>query len=415
MLTAHRGCEPVLPKTVWQLEQKGEMSMIKRLTGQFNVIGKAALSTLAPSLYRLGFVLLGVIIGLAWAYQGAPIKFRDAEPVHLADGYKDQWIKMAAVEFAQSGDTAEARRKIVEAGVTPKMIQALIDANGTDEPELAGQLQALMVIAQDSSAAAAKQSDKIKTGFLSGVLGPLACIGGTALIGVLLAVFFTFYWAVPIGKWARSKPAPEMVLGTTTPIGPAGAGRAEIVAMKRAAAKEKTDFEARGEAPPAGQFVSTYVLGDDLYDDSFSIETAKGEFLGECGSGISETIGVGEPKKVTATEVWLFDKNDIRTVTKVLMSEHAYNDPALRTKLAPKGEAVLARPGVVTALDTETLRVQVRIVDMQYGEGPLPPRSFFERLAVEIAAWPKQASSAPSNQPPDSSAAFGDTAELLNY
>ena len=389
--------------------------MIKRLTGQFNVLGKAAVSTLAPSLVRLGFVLLGVIIGLAWAYEGAPIKFRDAEPVHLADGYKDQWIKMTAVEFAQSGDTAEAGRKIATGGVTPRMIQALIDDNADDEPELASQLQALMPIAQQNSAAAARQGDKIKTGFLGGILGPLTCVVGTAVIGLLLALFFTFYWAVPVGKWARRKPAPEMSLGTTTPIGPGGAGRAEIVAMKRAAAREKTDFEARGEAPPAGQFVSTYVLGDDLYDDSFSIETAKGEFLGECGSGISETIGVGEPKKVTATEVWLFDKNDIRTVTKVLMSEHAYNDPALRTKLAPKGEAVLVRAGAVTALETETLRVQVRIVDMQYGEGPLPPRSFFERLAVEIAAWPKQANGVPSGQSPDSSAAFGDTAELLNY
>lgn len=389
--------------------------MIKRLTGQFNVLGKAAVSTLAPSLVRLGFVLLGVIIGLAWAYEGAPIKFRDAEPVHLADGYKDQWIKMTAVEFAQSGDTAEAGRKIATGGVTPRMIQALIDDNAADEPELASQLQALMPIAQQNSAAAARQGDKIKTGFLGGILGPLTCVVGTAVIGLLLALFFTFYWAVPVGKWARRKPAPEMALGTTTPIGPGGAGRAEIVAMKRAAAREKTDFEARGEAPPAGQFVSTYVLGDDLYDDSFSIETAKGEFLGECGSGISETIGVGEPKKVTATEVWLFDKNDIRTVTKVLMSEHAYNDPALRTKLAPKGEAVLVRAGAVTALETETLRVQVRIVDMQYGEGPLPPRSFFERLAVEIAAWPKQANGVPSGQSPDSSAAFGDTAELLNY
>jgi len=322
---------------------------------------------------------------------------------------------MTAVEFAQSGDTAEAQRKIVAAGVTPRMIQTLIDDNAADEPELASQLQALMPIAQNSSAAAAKQSEKIKTGFLGGILGPLACIVGTAIIGLLLALFFTFYWAVPVGKWAKSKPAPEVALGTTAPIGPGGAGRAEIVAMKRAAAKEKTDFEARGEVPPAGQFVSTYVLGDDLYDDSFSIETAKGEFLGECGSGISETIGVGEPKKVTATEVWLFDKNDIRTVTKVLMSEYAYNDPALRTKLAPKGEAVLARPGAVTALETETLRVQVRIVDMQYGEGSLPPKSFFERLAVEIAAWPKLSSGAPSSQPPDSSAAFGDTAELLNY
>jgi hypothetical protein len=403
---------------VWQLEQKGETPMIKRLTGQYKIIGKAALSALAPSLYRLLLVLLGVIIGLVWAYEGAPIQFRDAEPVHLAEGYKDQWIKMTAVEFAQQGDVAEAQRKIIGAGVSPQMIQTLIDDNAADEPVLAGQLQALIPIAQDSSAEAARQSDKVKAGFLGGALGPLACVAGTAVIGLLLAVFFTFYWAVPVGKWSRRTPAPLASLsaaGVTTPIGPAGAGRAEIAAMKRAAVKEKTDFEARGEAPPVGQYVSTYVLGDDLYDDSFSIETARGEFLGECGSGISETIGVGEPKKVTATEVWLFDKNDISTVTKVLMSQHAYNDPALRTKLAPKGEAVLVQPGVVTTLETKTLRVQVRVVDVKYGAAPLPPDSFFERLAVEIAAWPKDTGAAASSHPADSSAAFGDTAELLNY
>jgi hypothetical protein len=161
--------------------------------------------------------------------------------------------------------------------------------------------------------------------------------------------------------------------------------------------------------------MSTYVLGDDLYDDSFSIEMASGEFLGECGSGISETIGVGDPKKVTATEVWLFDKNDIRTVTKVLMSEHAYNDQALRTKLAPKGEAVMLEPGGITILETQTLRLRVRVIDLQYGEGPLPLHSFFERLTVELAAWPKEATGGQPPLPPESSAAFGDTAELLNY
>jgi len=137
--------------------------MIKRLTGQFNIIGKAALSSLAPSLYRLAFVLLGIIIGLAWAYQGAPVKFRDAEPVHLADGYKDQWIKMTAVEFAESQDVEEARRKIVDAGVSPEMIQDLIDANVVDEPRLADQLQALKVVAEESKSAASKQADKIGT------------------------------------------------------------------------------------------------------------------------------------------------------------------------------------------------------------------------------------------------------------
>jgi hypothetical protein len=43
-----------------------------------------------------------------------------------------------------------------------------------------------------------------------------------------------------------------------------------------------------------------------------------GEFMGEYGVGVSEAIGVGEPKKVTALEIWLFDKNDIKTATKGL-------------------------------------------------------------------------------------------------
>jgi hypothetical protein len=395
---------------VWQLGWERLDLMIKRLVGQFNIIGKAALGSLAPSLYRLGLVLLGLIIGLVWAYQGAPIKFRDAEPVQLAEGYKDQWIKMTAAEYSQYGDQAEAARKIVEAGVTPKMIQTLIDENQAD-PQLASQLAGLLEVANANKSAATTQADKIKSNFLSSlVLGPLGCLVGTAIIGVILALGFTFYWAVPVGKWA--KPRPGMRPAT---VGVAGATHAAMMDARREAGAQRTDFAAVGEAPPLTQYMSTYILGDELYDDSFSIETPAGEFLGECGSGISETIGVGDPKKVTATEVWLFDKNDIRTITKVLMSEHAYNDQALRTKLAPKGEAVLAAPNAVTTLETQTLRLRVRVVDLQYGEGALPPNSFFERLTVEIAAWPKEGPGDGTSQPPDTSAAFGDTAELLNY
>ena len=100
-----------------------------------------------------------------------------------------------------------------------------------------------------------------------------------------------------------------------------------------------------GDGQPIAQFMTTYVLGDDLFDDSFSIDSPSGEFLGECGIGISETIGVGEPKKVTAFEVWLFDKNDIQTVTKVLMSSHAFNDSATFQRLQAKGEPFLVERG----------------------------------------------------------------------
>jgi hypothetical protein len=150
------------------------------------------------------------------------------------------------------------------------------------------------------------------------------------------------------------------------------------------------EWEGTGQ-PPLGHFFTTYQLGEDTYDESFSVETPMNEFLGECGVGISETIGEGDPDKVTAFEVWLFDKSDIRTVTKVLMSEHAYHDDALRAKLASKGDAVLAQPGSPFTLETSGLQVRVDVTELVYGEEELPPNSFFSKLTVELVATAKAA------------------------
>jgi hypothetical protein len=170
-------------------------------------------------------------------------------------------------------------------------------------------------------------------------------------------------------------------------------GSGEVTPMMMAAeaskSAEKTDFQALGLAPPITQTMTTYVLGDDLYDESFSIDTSGGEFLGEYGVGVSETIGVGEPKKVTALEVWLFDKNDIKTATKVLMTEHAYNDPNIRARLEPKGELVVVKPGEQVLLETLTLQLLATVVDMNYGIGALPPKSYFDRITLELAIWPR--------------------------
>ena len=146
--------------------------------------------------------------------------------------------------------------------------------------------------------------------------------------------------------------------------------------------------------PPLGHFVTTYNLGQDTYDESFAIETPMGEFLGECGVGISETLGADEPsKKVTAFEVWLFDKSDLRTVTKVLMSPYAYNDDALRAKLASRGDLVLAKLGKDMALETTSLRVDARVVDLEYDSGAMPPQSLFTKLTVElVVCFTEQAS-----------------------
>ena len=143
------------------------------------------------------------------------------------------------------------------------------------------------------------------------------------------------------------------------------------------------------QVTPIARFQTMFARGHDTYDDSFSIENGEGDFLGECGVGLSETIGADTPKNVSAFEVWLFDKNDIRTVTKVIMSDHAFFDDAIKAKLAPKGEPVLARPGETIVLETASLIVNAEITEMEYGTGTLPPQSFFERFTVELSAWAK--------------------------
>ena len=40
-------------------------------------------------------------------------------------------------------------------------------------------------------------------------------------------------------------------------------------------------------------------------------------------------------------------------------------------------------------LDTASLHVMARVVDMQYGTAALPENSFFHQLTIELTAWKK--------------------------
>jgi len=137
--------------------------------------------------------------------------------------------------------------------------------------------------------------------------------------------------------------------------------------------------------PPLLQKTSTYALGMDNFDESFAIETEDNEWLGECGMGISESLDDGTSRRVTAFEVWLFDKPNTLTVTKVLMSDFANNNEALRNKLASRGDPVLATPGGTFALKTPDLIVEAQVVEMEYGEGT-PAFGYFDSLKVRLTA-----------------------------
>jgi hypothetical protein len=314
---------------------------------------------------QIGLFIIGLALGLTWAYVIDPVDFVNATPSYLRADLQEDYLRMAIDSYRLNPDPALAVDRWKALGSGAQQAFTNIQANPkTADPVVIKNYGELItkVLSSEPAPVEGSGSTTIKTVTL--------VIGLVVLLGVL--GYAGWYLFRLLGKRGSGEVTPTM----------------QAVEMSRKA--EKTNFEQLGLAPPITQTMTTYVLGDDLYDESFSIDTQAGEFMGEYGVGVSEAIGVGEPKKVTALEIWLFDKNDIKTATKVLMSKHAFGDPGIRARLEPKGELVVAEQQSQVLLETATLQLLVTIVDLEYGKGPLPADSYFERITLELAIWPRQ-------------------------
>jgi hypothetical protein len=345
-----------------------------------------------PQLIGLLIFVIGLVAGLAWAYGVAPTIWTNAEPIHLHPSYQQEWVKMVADQYTRTRDSARAEEMLQLVGNAEAIIDGLIAQNSGDS-QLVGRLNAIRPFAPGADN---PELAKLDYGGI-GTLNPAIVVALILIIGALLIVLWGMY-GMMLGMIFKSLLPSRNRGGASAASSEASQREAKRRSALQAAQAQQaaTPPPVESGTPPVAQFMSAYLMGDDYYDDSFSIEDASGGFLGETGAGISETIGVGAPKKVTAVEVWLFDKNDIKTVTKVIMSQHAYNDEALRAKLAPKGEAVMAEPGKPVVLETQTLRIVANIRNLEYGTGALPPNSFYENLTLDIAAYAKEgATSAP--------------------
>jgi hypothetical protein len=311
-------------------------------------------------------LVVGIILGLVYGWVISPVEFVDGDISQLREDLKVEYLRMAVDSYALNQDPALAEERYSRLGEDASSFLADIEFNpGNQLISDIDSFRAVVELTQLPEVFDDQAPDEEGSG------GNI--LRWALLVTILLAaaLIVRYFLGKRSGGGMIPKSAPSLAQDITAKI-------------------DSTDFEDRGESPPMHQYVTTYVLGDNLFDDSFSIESAAGEFLGECGVGISEAIGVGEPKRVTAFEVWLFDQNDIKTVTKVLMSGHAFYDDVTRSELEKKGEPVLAEPGVEFVLETNNLRIIGRVMDMGYGEGPLPEESFFDRLSIELSVWPNE-------------------------
>lgn len=305
-------------------------------------------------------LILGIILGVTYAYTIDPLKPTDQPMTWTRPDLQETFLRMAIDSYRVNHDGGLARYRYDELRTNGETVLNQIKANpdGIDPRVLDAFDKALA----DNPA-----------GPIPVDTNPLLWVG-IIVISVILLGLVGIFILIPLFR--SNKRAPEDM----TPA---------MLAAEHSRTMEKTDYSTVSATPPVAQYVTTYVLGDDLFDDSFSIDAPSGEFLGECGVGISETVGGADPKKVAAFEVWMFDKNDIQTVTKVLMSSNAFADLALRAKLEPKGELVQVEPRKQVLLETQTLQMIATISDMQYGQGALPNGSYFDRVTIELAIWQK--------------------------
>jgi len=317
--------------------------------------------------------VLGLGLGLLYAWGINPVEWTDATPEMLRSDYQTDYLKAAIDSYSVNRDVELAVSRYQSLGAAGPGTLAEIQADpGEVNPAAVEDFAATVTLYDTTPGATPSATPASATTSVTQYLLPVC--GVTLVLGLLLG-------GVILIRGRSGRRAPREKEGYGLPE----------------TSEERVPYEASSppartaglDRPPLATFRTTYTLGDDLYDDSFSIEGATGDFLGECGVGIGDLIGVGDPKKVSAFEVWLFDKNDIQTVTKVLMSRYANQDESSRSRLAAKGDPILAEPGAVVTLETASLMVEARIVDLTYGGGALPAESFFERMTIELRAASK--------------------------
>ena len=321
-----------------------------------------------PIVVGIAALILGILLGVFYGWVINPVEWTDSAVEHLRIDLKEDYLRMAIDSYAVNKDAQLAQQRYTQLGDSAEQLLVTVQTNPSSaSPASIEEFTAAVAVQLPETPPVVEEEPAEGSSFASIAL-PILCVV-TLLVAAGLGYYFFIRSRGTGDDYHEMETYPEETQPTDS--------------------WSETTIAEVSDEPPMVQFMASYKLGDDLFDDSFSIDSPAGEFLGECGVGISESIGVGDPKKVTAFEVWLFDKNDIQTVTKVLMSAHAFLDEAIRQRLAAKGEPVLAEAESESILETQTLRLTARVVDIEYGNGALPEHSFFDHLVLELAVHPK--------------------------
>jgi hypothetical protein len=396
-------------------------------------------------------LVVGFLIGLAftiylvYAWVPANIILRDAPPRFLEYspsgqpvGYRDIYVARVANRFAASDQSPAALGQAQNSlGVTSGDATPMEAYQMAASAEQAARLEnASPAEAADPNAGyftLADQSNlQLLTAQLDQVKDQPAVVAqdvvdarrNAAIYGLLLLLLFTALLGgvlLLISNWLAPEVAPVPVATPVTMVPAASIGPVDEIVLEDArvdhsAATAAVAGAAAGAAvaaavttptepgtpvtpmvspfasPVEGEsllntFNTVYVHGDERYDEGFPINATSGEMIGECGASVAEKIGLEVPAPVAALAVWVFDKSDFHSKTKVLVTPYVYANDVIRAKVSERGEVIQARPNLLFEVPTGQLRVEVEVRTLQMRPSGANPDAYFERVNLEFRVF----------------------------
>ena len=191
--------------------------------------------------------------------------------------------------------------------------------------------------------------------------------------------------ASPDGTLAakQTSPAPAVAPVASVPLAKPAKPAASIDASPRPSAPSGSS-----RAPVmAREFRAVYQMGEPDYDEAFDVADSSGAHLGQCGLELTEPVGRAHDQ-AAALQVWLWDTNDPDTKVKVLMSEGAYRDTALRAQLAAEHQAIPVREGTEFELESYKLLLRGAVEKIDYADQELP-NGIFAEIRVRLQVYQK--------------------------
>ncbi len=369
--------------------------------------------------------LLGAMVGttfvgyLFYAWVPATLILRDAPPSYLkfdpkleSAQYRDLYVAYVARRFVEmGGDNLALQEALALLGVSSgdvsldearEIVRSTKAVADRESAQMVGRLlfadaantQALLMAlesAQPPSIAPAQPRQTVRVAgaaltlvILIAALVALRLLQGAAISSAAAAAVATVGPSAGVSAASSAVPSALQSSAVQTPSAAPPTSEFSFTAEENAPRAPSTPSMT---ARPLQHFTSTYLHGDETFEEAFEVLADSGELLGECTVSIGDRFGLASPSQVIALSVSLFEKIAMRSVTHVLLTPFAFHNSAIYAKMSEVGTPVLAEAGMTFNISIGSLRAEVAVRELSFGRIGNQAQGYFERVVLDIRVF----------------------------